>query len=191
MKLSALLLCSCALVVLAGCGSPAPTEIKPADAPKPKAATPSPAPAPAAPKGLGLGQRQLIVGTGSLVTLEELAMKSSEGSMYKADVSDEPGKKASVIVYGTPDTITHFYFTAGEPFADFPEEAKYPEFMKRNLKLQDTLLGNLFAGKIPADVSDALKWARENPGKEKVVSVDNKTVKVKYDVDKSISIDVK
>ena len=176
------------MAMLTGCGSP--TETKPADAPA-KPSVDAPAPAPAAPKGLGISQRQLILGTGSLVTLEEVSMKSAEGNMYKADVLDKDVKRGSVIVYGTPEVITHFYFTANLPYADFPDEAKYPEFMKNNVKLQDTLLSNLFGGKIPADVTDALKWARENSGKEKIASVDGKTVKVKYDVDKSISIDVK
>ncbi len=177
------------LNLLAGCGSPEPE--KPAATPPVTTAPhPAPAPVPEAPKGLGISQSKLMIGTGSLA-LEQADMKTTEGSVYMGSTSDDPTKSSKLIVYGSPDVIVHFYLVSNLPYADFPDAAKYPDYMQSNIKLQNTLLSNLFGGKIPEDVKAGLEWAKDNPGKDKVITVDKKTVKLTYGADKKMSIDVK
>ena len=181
-----------ALSLLTGCGSPE----KPAApvAPTTSSTNESPAipptPAPVATKGLGLAQSKLMIGTGSL-QLDQADMKTTEGSVYMATNNDDAAKASKLIVYGSPDVITHFYLVSNLPYADYPDAAKYPDWMQANLKLQNTLLSNLFGGKIPDDVKAGLDWAKDNAGKDKVVTVDKKTVKLSYGADKKMSVDVK
>jgi hypothetical protein len=172
------------LICLAGCGSPEPE--KPKVETKAKEEAP---PKPEAPKGLGISQAKLMEGVNGS-PLEQLEGKGADGTnVYKGGIADEPGKSVNLIVYGSPQVVTYVYFTAAIPYADFPDAEKYPDFMKRNIKVQDTLLTNIF-GSVPPDVKAAADWAKDNAKKEKVVSVNGKAVKVKYD-DKAISYDIK
>lgn len=174
------------VAALTGCGK------KETKAPEPAKTTEKPV-EPAKPKGLGVTQAELMKGVGE-INLEQADMKTAEGNVYMGKTSDagEPGGKfASLVVYGTPDNVTHVYYAAALPYADFPDAAAYPDYMKRNLKLQDTLLANLFGGKIPDDIKAGLDWAKSNPDKDKMVSVEKKNVKLTYGSDKKIAIDVK
>lgn len=172
-----------ACILLGGCGDSAPE--KPAVKAKEKEEE---APAkPEAPKGLGLSQAKLLTGMG--ITLDRTAIQSSEGNTYMGDTGDGGQKWTKLVAYGTAETVTHAYLLSALPFADNPDAAKYPDYMTRNLKLRDTFLTNLF-GSVPPDVKAALDWAKDNAKKEKAVSVDGKSVKIKYE-DNAMSIDVK
>ena len=153
-----------ALQTLLGCGSPS-TETKPTEPAKTVDA------APEAPKGLGISQAQLTKGLTGL-ELEQLEGKSEGDNVYKGSATDAAGK-LSLIAYGTPKLVTHIYFTGTSD------------------KLQDALLANVFGGKVPADITTGLAWAKDNATKEKTVNVDGKIVKIKVDSDKSTSFDVK
>ena len=175
--------------LLAGCG----------DASQKPAAPTTPAPVvdkapvpetPPEPKGLGISQGKLMIGTGTL-QLDQAEMKTTEGNVYMGSTSDDATKSAKLILYGSPEVVRHLYLVANIPYADFPDAAKYPDYMQANIKLQNTLLSNLFGGKIPDDVKTGLDWAKDNPGKDKVVTVDAKTVKLTYGADKKMSVDVK
>lgn len=199
MKLKSFLPCrvlSAAFVLafLSGCG----------DAPSQKPATPPATPAPAtttsaekapapvveAPKGLGISQGKLMIGTGTL-ELEQADMATTEGKVYMGSTNPDATKSAKLIVYGSPDVVRHVYLLSNIPYADFPDAAKYPDYMQANIKLQNTLLSNLFGGKIPDEVKAGLDWAKDNPDKDKVVTVDGKTVKLTYGADKKMCVDVK
>lgn len=178
------------LGLVTGCGSPPPEQpVAPPVTPEPKP-TAAPAPVPEAPKGLGISQSKLMIGTGSLA-LDQAEMKTAEGNVYMGTTSDDATKNAKLIVYGSPDLVTHVLLVSNLPYADFPDAAKYPEFMQNNIKLQNTLLSNLFGGTIPEDVKAGLEWAKANPDKDKIVTVDKKTVKLTYGANKKMSIEVK
>lgn len=181
-----------AFVLLAGCGSPEP-EKKPVET-KPKEEAP---PKPEAPKGLGLSQAKLLTGINGISFVQLETSSGGMGNVYKGGTGDgqegrpgSPTEAVNMIVYGTPEVVTFVLFTAGLPYADFPDSSKYPDYLQRNIKIQDTVLANLFGGSVPADVKAGLDWAKDNAKKEKVVSADGKTVKIKYE-DKAISINVK
>jgi hypothetical protein len=180
MKIKACFVLS-AVVLLSGCGDSAPE--KPVSKPKEPEKKDE---APAQPK---LSQANLLNGL-SGVSLEQLEGHTPDGNVYKGGISDDAGKSLNLIVYGSPDSVTHIYFNVGLPYADFPDAEKYPDFMKRNLQAQDTLLANFLGGSVPADVKAGADWAKDNPKKEKVVSVGGHTVKIKYE-DKAMSFDAR
>ena len=176
-------------LLLAGCGDAPKPAAPPVVAPAPTVDK-APAPVPEEPKGLGISQGKLMIGTGTLA-LDQADMKTTEGNVYMGTTSDDAAKSAKLIVYGTSDVVRHVYLVSNIPYADFPDAAKYPDYMQANIKLQNTLLSNLFGGKIPDDVKAGIDWAKDNPGKDKVVTVDSKTVKLTYGADKKMTVDVK
>ncbi len=142
-------------------------------------------------KGLGLSQAELLKGISDQITLEQADMKTAEGNVYMGNTPDGGDKFTKLVVYGTPAVVTHAYFTAALPYADFAD-AKYPDFMLRNIKLQETFVANLFGATPPAEIKDALEWARANPDKDKTVTAAGKTAKFQYSqATKKITIDVK
>lgn len=181
-----------AAAALAGCGKGAKTKTA-----ENKVEVESLPPPPPPPKEWNLSQADLTKGFQPPIELEQIAApKGPEGDTFMGYTPDrnEQGNDnfTSMVVYGTPEKVTHIYFLSKQPFAEYPDAAQYPDFMKRNIKLQETMFANVFGGKVPDDVKAALEYARKNAYVEKVVYAEGRTVKIKHLLaDKKMSIHVK
>jgi hypothetical protein len=169
------------LLLLSGCGAPPPA-VKVT-----KPATPPPAPSK---PGLGLSQAELLKGM-EPITLERVEQGGPPAYLgYTPDREESGNKFASLIAYGQPEAVTRAFFSAAMPVDEYPDPAKYPDFMVRNQKLLDNFLNNIFQGKVPADVHSQIEFAEKNPNKKRVVNLTNSAIYIEYDDTKRLTIDM-
>ena len=168
------------LLFLAGCGSP----------PKATKAPPlqeAPPPPPSKP-GLGLSQAELLKGL-EPITLERVGNQSAYLG-YTPDKQEGSNKFTSLVAYGTPEVVDHALMSAALPYDEYPDPAKYPEFMVRNQKLLDTFLNNIFQGKVPREISEQLEYVKEHPERKRAIPIPYCMVTVEYDDTKHIVIEI-
>ena len=192
------------LTWLPGCGG-AP-EATPAPEPeKPKLVIPPPAmpePPEAKQKGKGIKpMADIVKGLDPDLRVDDADLPSPDGNTWMGHTSDFPKVQADInaleqyanlVLYGTREMVNRAYFNAGADFMGNPPPEQYPDYMKRNLKLAETLLGNMFGSPLPEEVKAGLESFRTAPDRRNWVKANNHVAVFVYNSrKKEITIDIK
>ncbi|MFH0939958.1 MAG: hypothetical protein V1899_11870 [Planctomycetota bacterium] len=167
-----------AALMLTGCGAPT----KKVEEPKKMEPVPI---------KTGLGSHaELLNGLSDQINLDRVEGKDTYMG-YTPDRTTGGNQFVSLVIYGPPEAAYHAFFSVALPYDENPDPAKYPEFMRRNQKLLDTFLHNIFKGNIPEEFKKELETAKKNPDKKRTLVIGGRNVKINYDLTKRIEIDVR